>query len=154
MLFYVKRRGHAEIETLQNPHRGNAPPPTKHRLLRAWDYYFEGTNCFFEFTDSEGLPLPYSTRLLTQDYEKKAYVARSRTKAIGAAGLKYAPYALAHGSITNNISLQDASLGFVGGAAFGNSRADHGGQVYKTIQNSGTYYKQLLQVGFQIERAP
>jgi len=77
-------------------------------------------------------------------------VARSRTKAIGAAGLKYAPFALTHGSITNNVNLQDASLGFVGGAAFGSNRAEHGGELNKTIQNAMPFYRNLLETGFKL----
>ncbi len=120
-------------------------------LFPGWDYYFDGTNCFFEFTDSDAQPVPLGTRMVTQDYEKKSYVARSRTKAIGAAGLKYAPYALAAGVITTNISLQDVTLGFVGGAAFGDSRSDHGGEFNKTIQNSTPFYFHLLKEGFQLQ---
>ena len=117
-----------------------------------WDYYFDGTNCFYEITDENGLPI--STRMLTQDYEKKSYVARSRTKAVGAAGLKYAPFALTRGAITNNISLQDASLGFVGAAAFGATRAEHSGEFTKSIQNSVPFYRELLKDGFLIIQNP
>ena len=106
-------------------------------------------NCFYEITDENGLPL--ITRTLTQDYEKKSYVARSRTKAIGAAGLKYPPYALAGGVISTNISLQDASLGFVGDAKFGDSRPDHSGEFTKTIQNTTPFYYYLLKQGFQLQ---
>src|SRR6185369_17554205 len=92
---------------------------------------------------------PMSTRTVTQDYENKSYVARSRTKAIGAAGLKYPPHALTGGSISTNISLQDINLGFVGGRSFGNSRPEHGGEFNKAIQNSVPFYQQLLQIGSQ-----
>jgi hypothetical protein len=115
-------------------------------------YYFDGTNCFFEETDDNGLVI--DSRMLTQDYEKKCYVARSRTKAIGAAGLKYTPYTLAGGSITENISVQDATLGFVGGAQFGNTRADHSGEFMKPIQCTTPFYNVLLNEGFLIAPSP
>jgi hypothetical protein len=114
-------------------------------------YSFDGTNCFFG-DYYLGTTLQYRT--ITEDFEKKAYVARSRTKAIGAAGLKYAPFALASGSISNNISLQDSTLGFVGGAAFGATRPDHSGEFTKQIQNLGPFYKELLNDGFLITPAP
>jgi hypothetical protein len=115
-------------------------------------YDFDGTNCFFKEIDDNGVTI--SSRMLTQDFEKKAYVARSRTKAIGATGLKYSPYALAGGAITVNISLQDATLGFVGGAEFGNSREDHSGEVKKPIQCTTPLYKELLTQGFLISSPP
>lgn len=125
--------------------------PDRSLQLPGWDYYFDGTNCFYENTDENGLPI--STRMLTQDYEKKSYVARSRTKAIGAAGLKYPPYALAAGVISTNISVQNASLGFVGGAAFGKTRSDHSGEFMKSVQNSTPFYFHLLKEGFHIQPA-
>ena len=82
-----------------------------------WFYDFDGTNCFLNIRDGNG---KFSaTRTLTEDFEKKAYVARSRTKAVGAAGLTHDPNALTGGVITTNISLQDINLGFVGGAVLG-----------------------------------
>ncbi|HTV43228.1 MAG TPA: hypothetical protein VMF08_21875 [Candidatus Sulfotelmatobacter sp.] len=115
-------------------------------------YSFDGTNCFFKELDDNGITI--FSRTLTQDYEKKCYVARSRTKAIGAAGLKYPPNALAGGAITANISLQDATLGFVGGAKFGDSRADHSGEYAKPIQDTTPFYKELLNEGFLIAPSP
>jgi hypothetical protein len=124
-----------------------------HSLVNpGWEYTFDGTNSFFRFTDENGLPI--SSRTLTEDFEKKAYVARSRTKAVGAAGLKYAPFTLTQGSITNNISLQDASLGFVGGAAFGATRPEHSGEFTKNIQNTVPFYTELLKDGFLIIQNP
>jgi hypothetical protein len=117
-----------------------------------WYYEYNGSNCIFNIRDGTGEILV--TRTLTQDYEKKSYVTRSRTKAIGAAGLKYPPYTLTGGAITNNISLQDASLGFVGGARFGDSRPDHGGEFNKTVQNTTPFYKELLTEGFLITPNP
>jgi hypothetical protein len=112
------------------------------------EYTFDGTNCYF--TEQSQFST-ITNRLLTQDYEKKSYVARSRTKALGAAGLKYTPYTLAGGVISTNISLQDASLGFVGGAQFNDTRPDHGGEFFKPIQNTTPFYYYLLQQGFQIQ---
>jgi hypothetical protein len=124
-----------------------------HTLVNpGWEYLFNGTNCLFRYTDENGLPL--SSQIVTEDFEKKAYIARSRTKAVGAAGLKYQPNTLTHGSITNSISLQDSSLGFVGGAAFGATRPDHSGEFTKTIQNTVPFYKQLLNNGFLILQNP
>lgn len=111
-------------------------------------YTFDGTNCYFT-EDSQFSTI--TNRLVTGDYEKKSYVARSRTKALGAAGLKYTPYTLAGGVISTNISLQDASLGFVGGARFNDTRPDHGGEFFKPIQNTTPFYYYLLQQGFQIQ---
>jgi hypothetical protein len=115
-------------------------------------YSFDGTNCFYTEADGEGHIL--TSRTLIQDYEKKAYVARSRTKAVGAAGLKYEPYTLTHGAVTNNISLQDASLGFVGGAAFGNTRPEHSGEFTKNVQSTVPFYRELLSEGFLIRQNP
>ncbi|HXI72514.1 MAG TPA: hypothetical protein VNN22_19395 [Verrucomicrobiae bacterium] len=126
--------------------------PDHSLFVPGWFYSFDGTNCFDNSTDSFGGVI--SIRTLTDGFEKKSYVARSRTKAIGAAGLKYPPYALTGGAITNNISLQDASLGFVGGARFGISRDDHGGEFFKTIQNTTPFYKELLSEGFLITPSP
>jgi hypothetical protein len=111
-------------------------------------YSFDGTNCFFNET-LEGANI--ESRMLTEDFEKKAFVARSRTKAVGAAGLKYSPYALTGGVISTNISLQNTSLGFVNGAAFGNTRPDHSGEFTKPIQNAIPFYFQLMQAGFQLQ---
>ena len=91
---------------------------------------------------------------MTEDFEKKAYVARSHTKAVGAAGLFYIPNALAGGAINNNISLQDASLGFVGGDAFGRTRPDHSGEFQRPIQTTTPFYKKLLNDGFLIAPNP
>jgi len=91
---------------------------------------------------------------VTEDFEKKAFVARSRTKAVGAAGMKYEPFALTRGSVRNNISLQDPCLGFMAGAAFTDTRAEHSGQFTKTIQNATPFYKELLIEGFLIAPAP
>ncbi len=113
-----------------------------------WSYSFDGTNCYREILDEDGEVL--LIRTLTDDFEKKSYVARSRTKAIGAAGLKYPPYALTGGVISTNISLQDASLGFVGGAKFGDSRSEHGGEFNKTIQNAMPFYRVLMDRGFRL----
>jgi hypothetical protein len=115
-------------------------------------YSFDGTNCFDNEYDSIGDLL--SSRTVTEDFEKKAYIARSRTKAVGAAGLKYEPFALTGGAITNNISLQDATLGFVGDAQFGATRPDHSGEFTKPIQNAVPFYKELLEAGFLITPAP
>lgn len=112
------------------------------------EYTFDGTNCYY--TEQSQFST-ITNRMLTQDYEKKSYVARSRTKALGAAGLKYTPYTLAGGVISTNISLQDASLGFVGGAQFNDTRADHGGEFFKPIQDTTPFYYYLLQQGFQIQ---
>lgn len=118
----------------------------------AWYYSFDGTNCFlYNFNIYGGLT---SSRLLTQDFEKKSYVARSRTKAVGAAGLEYPPYALTAGVVSTNISLQDATLGFVGGAKFGDSLADHSGEFTKPIQDTTPFYKELLNEGFLIAPSP
>lgn len=126
--------------------------PDQSYTIPNFTYDFDGTNCFFKEIDDNGLTI--SSRTLTQDFEKKSYVARSRTKAIGAAGLKYSPYALAGGAITANVSLQDASLGFVGGAQFGNSREDHSGEVKKPIQCTTPLYKEFLNEGFLISSPP
>jgi hypothetical protein len=114
-----------------------------------WKYSFDGTNCFYLTTDHSGLAV--SSRTLTEDFEKKAFVARSRTKAVGAAGLKYSPFALAGGVVSTNISLQDPSLGFVGGATFGNTRPEHSGEFTKPIQNAIPFYYYLLKQGFQLQ---
>ena len=111
-------------------------------------YSFDGTNCFYKEYDGDGDLL--SSRTVTEDFEKKAFVARSRTKAVGAAGLKYEPYALTGGLISTNISLQNTSLGFVGGASFGNTRSDHSGEFTKPIQNAIPFYRVLLDAGFDI----
>lgn len=111
-------------------------------------YSFDGTNCYF---NEAGIFSTITNRLITEDFEKKAFVARSRTKAVGAAGLKYAPFALTGGLVSTNISLQDANLGFVGGAQFGNSRPEHSGEFTKPIQNTTPFYFQLLKTGFQMQ---
>jgi hypothetical protein len=115
-------------------------------------YSFDGTNCFYTEINSFGSVI--TNRMLTDDFEKKAYVARSRTKAVGAAGLKYTPFALTGGAIADNVSLQDASLGFVGGSAFGPTRPDHSGEFTKPIQNTVPFYEELLQQGFLITPNP
>lgn len=115
-------------------------------------YSFDGTDCFCRQYDSEGRLL--TSRTLLQDYEKKAYVARSRTKAVGAAGLVNAPHALTGGSVALNVNLQDSSLGFVGGARFLDTRPEHSGEFNKNIQNTVPFYQQLLQTGFQISPTP
>jgi hypothetical protein len=112
-------------------------------------YSFDGTNCFLRQYNGIGGLL--SSRTLTEDFEKKAYVARSRTKAVGAAGLKYDPFTLTGGLISTNISLQDASLGFVGGAQFGDVRPEHSGEFTKPIQNTTPFYFQLMKMGFQLQ---
>jgi hypothetical protein len=117
-----------------------------------YQYSFDGTNCYYSlYTASAVLITNYT---VTDDYQKHAYVARSRTKGLGAAGLKYAPFALTHGAITNNVSLQDATLGFVGGAQFTDIRSDHSGEFTKTVQNTVPFYKALLQTGFLIAPPP
>ena len=73
------------------------------------------------------------------------------TKGIGAAGLKYAPFALTGGVISTNVSLQDASLGFIGAAKFGASRADHSGEFQRPIQTTTPFYFQLMKTGFQLQ---
>jgi hypothetical protein len=118
----------------------------------SYRYLFDGTNCSYLQYDSEGHIL--ADRLLTQDYEKKAFVARSRTKAVGAAGLKYTPFTLTGGTVTLNVSLQDATKGFTGGAQFGNTRSEHSGEFTKNIQAAVPFYQQLLQTGFQISPSP
>ena len=74
------------------------------------------------------------TRTLTDAYEKKAMVARSRSKAVGA---------LANvGGIINansSIDLQSPSLG-----TFGNSRSEHSAQFNRSVQNSRPYYLEIL----------
>jgi len=117
-----------------------------------YKYSFDGTNCFYSLMSSSGTVL--SSRTLTDDFEKKSYVARSRTKAVGAAGLKYTPNALTGGQIAANVSLQDTTLGFVADAQFGPTRPDHSGEFSKTIQNAIPFYTQLLQQGFKITPAP
>jgi len=115
-----------------------------------YDYSFDGTNCFFnEYNDT----INVEDRLITEGFEKKSFVARSRTKAVGAAGLAHDPFALTGGVISTNVSLQNTSLGFVGSAAFGNTRPDHSGEFTKTIQNSVPFYFNLLKLGFQIQPA-
>jgi hypothetical protein len=114
-------------------------------------YSFNGANCSLTDYGPDGFPI--STTLVTDDHEKKAFVARSRTRAAGQAGLKYTPYTLTSGSITNNINLQDATLGFVGGAQFGNSMAEHSGEFTKPIQTAMPFYRQLLESGFKIHAA-
>jgi pimeloyl-ACP methyl ester carboxylesterase len=116
-----------------------------------YTYSYDGTNCFFDLTVGV---TSLAHRSILEDFEKKAYVARSRTKAVGAAGLKYDPFALTQGSISNNISLQDTSLGFVGGAAFGTTRPDHSGEFTKDIQDASPFYSALLQDGFLIISNP
>lgn len=81
-------------------------------------------------------------------------VARSRTKAVGAAGLINTPHALTGGSIAVNVNLQDASLGFIGGRKFIDTRPEHSGAFTKTIQNAVPFYQQLLETGFQISPNP
>ncbi len=115
-------------------------------------YSFDGTNCFYNEYAGNGSLL--TSRTLTEDFEKKAYVARSRTKAVGAAGLAHDPNALTGGAITNNISLQNTSLGFIGGASFGNTRPEHSGEFTKPIQNTVPFYKELLKDGFLITPNP
>ena len=111
-------------------------------------YSFDGTNCIYGQYDNSGNLL--SGRTLTDDFEKKAYVARSRTKAVGAAGLKYEPFALTGGAITNNISLQDAKLRICWWRCFWSTRPEHSGEFTKTIQNAAPFYKELLKDGFLI----
>ncbi len=98
------------------------------------NYSFDGTNCFYDVYNLYGTII--TNRILTEDFEKKSFVARSRTKAVGAAGLKYTPFALTGGVISTNVSLQDSSRGFIGGAVFGNTRPDHSGEFQKPIQNT------------------
>ena len=117
-----------------------------------YSYSFDGVNCFYVEDLSDGSLV--TNRMVTSDFEKKAYIARSRTKAVGAAGSKYAPFALTGGAIADNVSLQDASLGFVGGAVFGATRPDHSGEFTKPIQNTVPFYKELLQDGFLITPNP
>jgi hypothetical protein len=117
-----------------------------------YQYSFDGTNCFYKTYNSIGGLL--SNRTVTEDFEKKAYAARSRTKAVGAAGLLYSPNALTGGAIMNNVSLQDASLGFAGGAAFGRTRPDHSGEFQRSIQTTTPFYKELLKDGFLITPNP
>jgi len=111
-------------------------------------YSFDGTNCYYD-EYFEGINTTH--RLVTEDFEKKAYVARSRTKGIGAAGLKHAPFALTGGVISTNVSLQDINLGFVGGLQFGNTRPDHSGEFQRPIQTVIPFYFQLLKTGFQLQ---
>lgn len=118
----------------------------------SYHYSFDGTNCSYREYDNEGNLL--TSRTLAQDYEKKSYVARSRTKALGAAGLKYEPFALAGGAIALNVSLQDTTKGFTGDAQFGSTRPEHSGEFTKTIQNAAPFYKSLLNDGFQIAPNP
>jgi hypothetical protein len=113
-------------------------------------YSFDGLNCYStEVNIISGSVV--TNRLISEDFEKKSFVARSRTKAIGAAGLKYDPFTLTGGSISTNLSLQDASLGFVGGAQFGNTRPDHSGEFQKPVQDTVPFYFYLLQRGFQLQ---
>ena len=130
-------------ETIQKTER-----PDHSSIVPGWFYDFDGTNCLYYTTGLSGEIT--STRMLTQDFEKKSFVAKSRTKAIGAAGLKYPPNALAGGVISTNVSLQDPNLGFVGGAAFGATRAEHSGAFTKPIQTAMPFYRALLDTGFDI----
>jgi hypothetical protein len=50
--------------------------------------------------------------------------------------------------------LQNTSLGFIGGASFGNTRPEHSGEFTKPIQNTVPFYKELLKDGFLITPNP
>jgi hypothetical protein len=115
-------------------------------------YTFDGTNCFCREYSGDGSSV--TSRTLGQDYEKKSYVSRSRTKAVGAAGLVNAPHALTGGSVSLSVNLQDSSLGFVGSKKFIDTRPEHSGEFTKSIQNAKPFYQQLLQTGFQIAPTP
>jgi len=114
-----------------------------------YSYSFDGTNCFYTQRNLYGDAI--TNRLVTEYFEKKSYVARSRTKAVGAAGLAHDPFALTGGVISTNVSLQDTDLGFVGGASFGNTRPEHSGEFTKPIQDTTPFYFQLLKTGFQLQ---
>jgi hypothetical protein len=77
-------------------------------------------------------------------------VARSRTKAVGAAGLVYPPQTLTGGLISTNISLQDPAFGFSGGNKFADTRPDHSGEFQRPIQTTVPFYRALLDSGFDI----
>jgi len=115
-------------------------------------YSFDGVNCSLDVSQSHpdgGQQIVYS-RTITEDFEKKAFVAGSRSKAVGAAGLKYSPFTLTGGVIGLNVSLQDPNRGFVNNFAFGNTRPDHSGEFQRPIQTVLPFYRQLLQTAFSI----
>jgi len=72
-----------------------------------------------------------TVRTLTDSYEKKAMVARTRSKAVGAKDSL-------GGVIAESVNLQSSSLG-----TFGNSRPEHSAQFNRNIQSVIGYYQAI-----------
>jgi hypothetical protein len=105
-----------------------------------WTYWFDGVNCFYT---------TWTTRTLTDQFEIMSYVARSRSRAVGAQGTAVGG-ALTGGTISSNIGLEDGNFGFSGPLSFTESRSDHSGEFERSIQLTGPFYYNLLTYGFLI----
>lgn len=98
--------------------------------------------------------IPISYREVTDDCEKKAFVGKSRSRAVGASGATRAPYAMVGGSITTNVNLRDAAFGFTAEKQFGQTREEHSGQFTKLLCNAIPFYDALMQIAFNIQPNP
>ena len=109
-------------------------------------YSFDGENCYATFLFTMGY-------VVRDEHEKKAFVARSRSKAVGGQGTERSA-ALTGGSISQNVNLRDEAAGFTGNRKFGNTRSEHSGAFTKPIQYAVPFYESLLSEGFQIQPLP
>jgi hypothetical protein len=106
------------------------------------------------WADTLVLGIPISYREVTDDHEKKAFVGKSRSRAVGASGTTRAPFTMVGGSITLSVSLRDSSFGFTGDKQFSDTREEHSGQFTKLPFNAVPFYKALMQTGFNIQPLP
>jgi len=91
----------------------------------SWSYQYDPTYPL----DRRASVLAGIYRYVTDSWEMKAFVARSRSKAVGALGY-------AGGPIGAKINLRDDY-------GFGNSRQDHSGQFTRNIQKVDALYKKM-----------
>jgi pimeloyl-ACP methyl ester carboxylesterase len=95
------------------------------RHADSWSYHYDPTYPL----DERAWLISSSYRNVTDSWEMKAFVARSRTKAVGA--LDYAG-----GPIGATINLRD-------NYGFGRERSDHSGQFTRNIQKLSALYKKM-----------
>ncbi len=89
------------------------------------NYSFDGTNCWWSAQQL--------FKQLTSSMEKKALVARSRSKAVGAQG------GVAN-AVTSSVNLSAAPHNF------DRTRPEHSAQFTRSIQSVGPYYQRVLEV--------
>jgi hypothetical protein len=120
--------------------------PDNFWLTNGPKYSFDGQKCYATFLFSVGY-------VVVDEHEKKAFVARSRSKAVGGQGTERSA-ALTGGSISQNVNLRNEAAGFTGNRKFGDTRPEHSGAFTKPIQYAVPFYRSLLSDGFQIPPLP